>query len=196
MGIYDTSPLSRLQREWLGKFGRIDCYELGENPPAFIMDLMQRHGVEAVMPIVEPAWSGSSAIHIHEETWHGVWDEIRFTKRNKPRKTRYRVMRKQDRESLLRMPDTIPIFRGYADNDNGTLWSGFSWTIDRSVAERFARNWEKYGRPYIASTTIAKEDVFAFFNRRPEAEIVIDPDWLDVDKVHIEKLPPAIPLAA
>ena len=54
-------------------------------------------------------------------------------------------------------------------------YRGLSWTIDKSVAEWFARRFGHDGdKCYVFTGTINKKDIFALFSSRNEKEVVCD----------------------
>ena len=54
---------------------------------------------------------------------------------------------------------------------------GVSWTMDRKVAERFARGrrFIPVPDPVVAEAVVEREAVFAVLNERKESELLIDP---------------------
>lgn len=67
--------------------------------------------------------------------------------------------------------DTVTIYRGVKVNN----YRGLSWTIDKNVAEWFARRFGHNGdKCYIFIGIINKKDILALFNSRNEKEVVCD----------------------
>lgn len=67
--------------------------------------------------------------------------------------------------------DTVTIYRGVKVNN----YRGLSWTVDKSVAEWFARRFRHNGdRCYLFTGTIKKKDILALFSSRNEKEVVCD----------------------
>lgn len=67
--------------------------------------------------------------------------------------------------------DTVTIYRGVIVNN----YRGLSWTVDKSVAEWFARRFRHNGdRCYLFTGTINKKDILALFSSRNEKEVVCD----------------------
>ena len=67
--------------------------------------------------------------------------------------------------------DTVTIYRGVKVNN----YCGLSWTIDKNVAEWFARRFGHNGdKCYIFTGIINKKDILALFNSRNEKEVVCD----------------------
>lgn len=66
------------------------------------------------------------------------------------------------------LPEQIKIYRGEQFGGNR---KGLSWTMDRNIAEWFAKRFQKNG--YVKSGMAYKDDILAYFNCRNEKEIVI-----------------------
>lgn len=67
--------------------------------------------------------------------------------------------------------NTVTIYRGVKVNN----YRGLSWTIDKSVAEWFARRFGHNGdKCYVFIGTINKKDILALFSSRNEKEVVCD----------------------
>lgn len=67
--------------------------------------------------------------------------------------------------------NTVTIYRGVKVNN----YRGLSWTIDKSVAEWFARRFRYDGdKCYVFTGIINKKDILALFNSRNEKEVVCD----------------------
>ncbi len=67
--------------------------------------------------------------------------------------------------------DTVTIYRGVKVNN----YRGLSWTVDKSVAEWFARRFRHDGdKCYVFTGIINKKDILALFNSRNEKEVVCD----------------------
>ena len=88
-------------------------------------------------------------------------------------------MMKMAEKSLLLQSDiddlsdenTVTICRGVKVNN----YRGLSWTVDKSVAEWFARRFRYDGdKCYVFTGRISKKDILALFNSRNEKEVVCD----------------------
>lgn len=89
-----------------------------------------------------------------------------------------------DRAALEAMPDELTVYRGYrpdCKNENG-----FSWTLDRNVAERLGnRAWMQFvddkplgdpqNRGRVIEKVVKKSEIFAYLTERGEAEIILLP---------------------
>ena len=101
-----------------------------------------------------------------------------------PRPQRQFLMTAVERRKLDTLPDKFPVYRGYI----GRRGKGLSWTIDQSMAECFAQRFSlltDLGKPRIMEGIAKKKDVLAYFNRRKEKEIVINPEKVSRVKRHI-----------
>lgn len=92
------------------------------------------------------------------------------------------LMNKDEYEILKKLPETFEIYRGVT-NFKGSDIKVLSWTLDKDVAEWFALRYDESGKVYKA--VINKKHVYAYFSRRDESEIIVDPDYLE--DIHIEK---------
>lgn len=76
-------------------------------------------------------------------------------------------------EDIAKLPDDsmITIYRGVKEND----YKGLSWTIDRNIAEWFAKRFSyNVNKVYLFSGQLKKRDIIAFFDCRNENEVVCD----------------------
>jgi hypothetical protein len=100
-----------------------------------------------------------------------------------PRPERNKLMNKSEHQALARLPESFPVYRGFL----GRRAKGLSWTTDRKRAIWFARRFAKIGigDPRPLSGIAAKKDVLAYFARRKESEVVIDPEKVKERKVQM-----------
>lgn len=76
-------------------------------------------------------------------------------------------------EDIARLSDDsmITVYRGVKENN----YKGLSWTIDRNIAEWFAKRFSyNVNKVYLFSGHLKKKDIIAFFNCRNENEVVCD----------------------
>lgn len=67
--------------------------------------------------------------------------------------------------------NTVSIYRGVKVNN----YRGLSWTVDKNVAEWFAKRFGRDGdKCYVFTGTINKKDIIALFSSRNEKEVVCD----------------------
>lgn len=84
------------------------------------------------------------------------------------------LMDKGERKVFDALPKEVTIYRGV---DNPEYKYGFSWTLDKKVAQWFAnRNESK--RAYVYECIVDKEDLICYFEIRNEKEVIIDPETL------------------
>lgn len=91
-----------------------------------------------------------------------------------PRPQRDKLMERSEHRAFSKLPESFPAYRGFI----GQRGKGLSWTTDREKAVWFAERFaclEHLGKPRLASGHVVKKDVLAYFTRREESEIVIDP---------------------
>ncbi len=85
------------------------------------------------------------------------------------------LMRKEDYEKFCQLAEVVTIYRGVTSKNERNV-KAMSWTLDYDVAEWFAKRNGEMGKVYSAK--IYKKDIFAYFNLREEAEVVVDPTGL------------------
>lgn len=83
------------------------------------------------------------------------------------------MMDDEERATLAALPETVTVYRGY-DRTNKLGWS---WTTDRDKAAWFARRFAtvRGSRPRIATATVPRANVLAYFRGRGESEVFVDP---------------------
>jgi len=112
-----------------------------------------------------------------------VWTSIEFPWRDRRllltlfqshRPERDKLMNNSEHKALARLPESFPVHRGFI----GRRANGLSWTTDQKKAIWFARRFANtgIGAPRLVSGIAAKKDVLAYFTRREESEVVIDPE--------------------
>jgi hypothetical protein len=74
------------------------------------------------------------------------------------------------------LPDLVPVFRGIGtDGYEG----GYSWTLDRGIANGFARRLAG-DSPRVLIGTVPRDAVLAYLIERDEAEIIVRPEDVTV----------------
>ena len=84
------------------------------------------------------------------------------------RRGRHKLMKGRERQRWRNLPKVVTAYR--AVNHPGEAETAICWTLDRKVAERFSQG----GRRQIVERQFRKEEVFAFFDRRGEEEILVN----------------------
>ena len=93
-----------------------------------------------------------------------LWKELFLA----PRKKRHKIMKNKERSVWRRLPKTVTAYR--AVNDESEIETAISWTLCRNVAEKFSQDGERK----VVTREFKKSDVFAYFNRRNEDEILVN----------------------
>lgn len=102
----------------------------------------------------------------------------------KPR--RYQLIMTDEERTILEghQDNILTIYRGHQRKNS----RGWSWTFSPSRAEWFAKRFSQDGKWTIAEAQIDRRLVIAFFNRRGENEIVVNPrtrEFLDMTKARV-----------
>lgn len=160
-----------------------------QDRPEALLYLIHQFGVERLFGAINSVWIGTENAWGDEDIWVEVWRRVtwvwdRKARTIKLRQRRRNVMSKDEREFFNGLPDNLVLHRGF-DQEGG--WCGWSWTLDRSRAEWFARRYP--GNPQVATIEILKAEVLAYFSGRDEQEIVIHPATLDgISDIKIEEI--------
>jgi hypothetical protein len=122
-------------------------------------------------------WVNSENIYQEEDLWREALSCDRYG--------RYWMMEKEERDHLKGgYLKTLQVYRGF---HNDGREHGLSWTANPITAKWFARRHAQSGEvPRVATGTIDKKSVIAFFNGRSETEMVIFPE--NVRDVTIEEV--------
>lgn len=93
---------------------------------------------------------------------------------NSDRPDKLRIMTEEEKLEFDSLPNEIKIYRGCSEQEIKSENFRFSWTTKKSVAHFFAnRSKTMHGiKSSVVTRTIKKEEVFAYFNRRNEFEII------------------------
>lgn len=91
------------------------------------------------------------------------WVELFQSKR----RNRQKLMKTSERREFSRLPKVVTAYRAYTDEDE--LNHSICWSLDQKFVKQYA---EKTGRK-IAEMKFAKSNIFAYFNRRQESEILV-----------------------
>ena len=122
--------------------------------------------VEAALLVTE-VWIDSENLRQHRADWLKIWTALPDSRL---------TMNEDERAALRALPDRIRVFRGFQKFRKRGL-RGLSWTTDRAKAEYFAQRFSVLGqRGFVASGTVRKSNVLAYFSGRMESEVVVLPD--------------------
>ena len=95
-------------------------------------------------------------------------------------KQKRKLMNSKERKVIQDLPQHVTIFRGYNDLENtGHGLMSVSWTLSEDLADWFARRFAGDSNALVAEGICKNSNILAYFNRREEEEIVINP--LDVN---------------
>lgn len=83
-------------------------------------------------------------------------------------------MTDDERAVFEALPEVLDLWRGDTEHDD----LGWAWSLDRGIAEWFARQRERVygGRARVRASRARKTEAVGYLTRRGEAEIVIDPE--------------------
>ncbi|MET4696965.1 hypothetical protein [Endozoicomonas lisbonensis] len=85
-----------------------------------------------------------------------------------PRKNSHKIMKNKERSVWRRLPNKVKAYR--AINHDGEIDTAISWTLSRKIAEKFSQN----GKRKVVSREFRKAEIFAYFDRRNEDEILVN----------------------
>tara|TARA_R110002073_G_scaffold25827_3_gene85034 strand:+ start:376 stop:1059 length:684 start_codon:yes stop_codon:yes gene_type:complete len=127
-------------------------------------------------PLVNEVWSMSNCIFADEPVWDEIWANA-YRRDGTLRRCHRFIMRPADRRIFDALPETVTVYRGCNSFD---AIGGYSWTLSKSVAESFAHRVSRVrGEPLIATVSIPRWCLLAYFDERSEQEIVVDRQMLD-----------------
>ena len=86
-----------------------------------------------------------------------------------PRPKREKVMKRTERKRWRRLPPVVTAFR--AINEPSEADTAISWSLNRNVVDRF---FTEHGKRPIVERQFKKPEIFAFFDRRGEEEILVN----------------------
>ncbi|WP_374928976.1 hypothetical protein [Kytococcus sedentarius] len=134
-------------------------------------------GVEALVPRIRRAWVEAELPSRCPEAWATIWRAVATA-------DPARVMSRRERRALAALPPVVTAYRGFG----GEGARGWSWTLERDMAEDFAVRYEE-GIDAEARLCIAEVDtsaVIALLLLGDESELIIDPDEIDWERTRIE----------
>lgn len=85
------------------------------------------------------------------------------------------VMDEDEYEAFQKLDDTVTVYRGVTSH-NAKNVKALSWTLNYDIADWFAHRFGEDGTVYEAQ--IDREHIYAYFNRRNEHEVIVDPKYL------------------
>ncbi|QDH92617.1 hypothetical protein SEA_WIGGLEWIGGLE_125 [Mycobacterium phage Wigglewiggle] len=121
---------------------------------------------DAYWPLLGLIWTDSENIWENRGAWYRRLTEPR---RIADRQT---LMSVSDYNTLRDLPSSFKVYRGF--NDDGDA-EGLSWTLNAAKARWFATRYDQTGAT-VATGTVDRDDVIAYFSSRGEDEIVVLPE--------------------
>lgn len=86
-----------------------------------------------------------------------------------------KLMSEEEYAQFQALEDTVTVYRGVTSYNAQSI-NALSWSLDREVAEWFAHRYGGEGTVYEAQ--VKREHIYAIFNGRNEAEVIVDPKHL------------------
>lgn len=187
----NLSELAALERKWAEQRKDSEARDIAERDfigylmlagsherTRSLLDLLARDDVELTdaeyWQCVAFTWTGCDSIARDLSTWLDLFGSSRSS--------RLHLMESdEDRVQFDALPETMTVYRGYSHPD---ARDGLAWTLDQKKAEWFA-HWahrsgrtQHHGAPaptgrWIATATVTKDQVVAYFGERSESEVVI-----------------------
>lgn len=124
-------------------------------------------------------WSLLGSIYSDSENiWQMLteWEDLLSS----PRPSRQSFMSEDDLAKFNALPESMTIYRGF--NGRGTE-SGLSWTLNKEQAVWFARRFD-LPDGQVAVGSALKSDVIGYLGSRNEDEIVINPDYVQIEEIY------------
>ena len=84
------------------------------------------------------------------------------------RKKRHKIMKKHERKFWRRLPSTVVAYR--AVNNIDEAGTAISWTLSKDIANSL---FSEGGSREVVTRAFYKADIFAYFDRRKEQEIIV-----------------------
>jgi hypothetical protein len=84
------------------------------------------------------------------------------------RRQKHKIMKNRERKRWRKLPKIVTAYR--AINTPEEIETAISWTLNRKTAEQFSWNGERK----IIERNFHKTEIFAFFDRRQEDEIIVN----------------------
>lgn len=84
------------------------------------------------------------------------------------------LMSKSEQKKFDKLPEKVTIYRGV--NGHEDIY-GFSWTIDKRIADWFANRYDNK-ESYVFECIVDKKDILCYLEIRDEKEVIIAPEVL------------------
>lgn len=86
------------------------------------------------------------------------------------------LMNEDEYEIFIALKDEVNVYRGVTSHNADNI-KALSWTLNPKTAEWFAHRFDEDGTVYEAR--INRKHIYAYFNRRGEDEVIVDPKYLE-----------------
>lgn len=181
-GSASPAGLGRINQIVDLKRQNLEKYRLRQDWKSYVFTFHRPYRVEALLavirsigasrlwPLVGDVWQDSESNMQSWVEWAEIWSHA-YDKRGGFRPGFNRVMSAKERRIYKALPETITVYRGCFDASDTMA---YSWTLDREMAELFARRKRSQGNPVVAKMDVHKSVVLAYFAGRNESEVVID----------------------
>lgn len=102
-----------------------------------------------------------------------IWERLLGSKR----RHREAIMTEDEQAALAALPDRIQVWQGHTTARD----DGWSWTTTEATAVWFAKRFADLEKdhPVVSSGWVGKGDAVAYFTRRNESEILVNPRFID-----------------
>lgn len=133
-------------------------------PHSMMLGFMQKHGDlikddSNYWNLLGTAWKAGGSFEFQDQ-----WIELFKAKR----RSRQKIMKTSERREFSKLPKLVTAYR--CCDDEIEQFQSICWSLDKKFVDEYA---EKNGRTLIFENKFAKDDIFAYFNRRGESEILV-----------------------
>lgn len=171
----DTAALSEWQDSMLAQIN--DC-----KTPQEIYLMITKSYCFGFLKYAETYLSGKDLAEILADMWVRI--EAPNSDPNLGKKQLLSLFKKAEPEFLMtekeysafkELDDTVTVYRGVTSH-NAKNVKALSWTLSYDTADWFAHRFDENGMVYEAQ--IDRSHIYAYFNRRNENEVIVDPKYL------------------
>ena len=165
IGRYRQSRNQHHQKEALDAIQSCSLAESSEHRLLRVLRLIEFAPSAIFWPALMATWDDCDATWKHRK--RVLWAM------EKARKPAWAFFSPSQRQFFETLPPLVRVFRGCAR----LRVRGIAWTVDRAVAEDFARGHRgiRVPEPVVASALIPKEHIFFVTDERQEKEVVLNP---------------------
>lgn len=136
---------------------------------------LREESPEIIGDVLHQVWTDSENIFENFELWYELFEDVSLA-------AAWRAsMDDEERAKLASLPEKVTIYRGFKHSES---MSGFSWTLRRTRAMWFANRWKRNDdEPKVATGTVHRDDILAYYSGRNEDEVVVFPDVVEIQVV-------------